>query len=503
MPVFLQPVLPISRKSCSLTLLFLLSPLFFFAQTLTGLWVGSLSSDSNSVRKEQSFEIALTEYKGKVHGYSRSEFIVNDTLYYIMKRVKGTIEGDICEVTDDEIVSYNFRGKLDKGIKVTSIFRRNQSDSAWHLEGSWKTNATKKYYAVTGKVNLAEEKDLSASKIFPHLEELSLANNVAFYKDRVEAEPIVKIVKPEKAEPSFAKNDLSDQKTEIDIALSKQPELKQAKTDENSIESIVAAEQSNVAVKKPVGALPKTESKELGSSITEITAKIPQQKQANTVIPPKETVIAKSDKPNTVTEKPSFTKQPEPVAKKPEQKNTTTISTPASNNPVTAKTTGDKPATAENNNPIVKPISTDKKETVGNLPKENSKPGVPKPDITLKAAVVEGRKSEFSQEVFFSGDSLQLSIYDNGEIDGDTVSIYMNGEILLAKQGLKASAIKKTIYLPSGYNDEFTLVLFAENLGKYPPNTGLLVVRDGNDIYNLRFSSDFSKSSGIVFRRKK
>ena len=78
----------------------------------------------------------------------------------------------------------------------------------------------------------------------------------------------------------------------------------------------------------------------------------------------------------------------------------------------------------------------------------------------------------------------------------------MNGEVIMARQGLKASAIKKTIYITPG-NEDFTLVLFAENLGKYPPNTGLLVVHDGEDVYNLRFSSDFQKSSGIVFRRKK
>lgn len=500
MPIFLQPALPINRKSFSLTVLVLLSPLYFFAQSLTGLWTGSLSNDSNSVRKEQSFEIALTEYKGKVYGYSRSEFIVNDTLYYIMKRVKGTIEGDICEVTDDEIISYNFRGKLDKGIKVTSTFRRNQNDSTWYLEGSWKTNATKKYYAVTGKVNLAEEKDLSASKIFPHLEELNLANNVAFYKERTETEPIVKIIKPEKAEPSFATNNLSDQKT--DLAIAKQPDLKQAKADDDIIESVVAAKQNDVDLKKPVESLTKTETKELGLSNTEIKTRSPQQKQANAIIPPKETTIAKLDQPNTTTEKPSFTRQPDPVTKKPVQKNTNSAS--VNNNPaITKSATTDKQVTTENSTAVTKPVAVDKKETAVTLPKEESKPDVPKPDITVKAAVVEGRKSEFSQEVFFSGDSLLLSIYDNGEIDGDTVSIYMNGEILLAKQGLKSTAIKKTIYLPPGKDDEFTLVLFAENLGKYPPNTGLLVVKDGNDIYNLRFSSDFNKSSGIVFRRKK
>jgi hypothetical protein len=131
-------------------------------------------------------------------------------------------------------------------------------------------------------------------------------------------------------------------------------------------------------------------------------------------------------------------------------------------------------------------------------------PEVKKPvaDVTVKAAVIEGRKSEFSQVVNFKADSLELSLYDNGEIDGDTVSVFMNGEVLLSRQGLKASAIKKTIYITPG-NEDFTLVLFADNLGKYPPNTGLLVVHDGEDVYNLRFSSDLQKSAGIVFRRKK
>lgn len=149
-----------------LILTFLFSPLIFHAQSLTGLWIGSVSNDSSTIRKDQSFEIALTEYKGKVYGYSRNEFIVNDTLYYIVKRVKGEIEGDMCEVTDEKIIAYNFKGKLDKNVKVISTFRRNLKDSTWYLDGTWKTKATKNYYSVSGKVVLGEEKDLTASKIF-------------------------------------------------------------------------------------------------------------------------------------------------------------------------------------------------------------------------------------------------------------------------------------------------------------------------------------------------
>jgi hypothetical protein len=47
------------------------------------------------------------------------------------------------------------------------------------------------------------------------------------------------------------------------------------------------------------------------------------------------------------------------------------------------------------------------------------------------------------------------------------------------------------------------LVLYAENLGKYPPNTGLLVVHDGEDTYQVRFSADLQQNASVVFRRKK
>ena len=71
----------------------------------------------------------------------------------------------------------------------------------------------------------------------------------------------------------------------------------------------------------------------------------------------------------------------------------------------------------------------------------------------------------------------------------------------LPGRGLKATAIKKTIYIQPG-DDEVGLVLYAENLGKYPPNTGLLVVHDGDDVYQLRFSADLQQNAAVVFREK-
>ncbi|MEO7983537.1 MAG: hypothetical protein ABI688_05605, partial [Bacteroidota bacterium] len=543
-------------------------------------------------------------------------------LYFVVKRVKGIIEGDVCDVVDDEIVSYNFRGKLDKGVKVTSIFRRNQNDSTWYLDGTWKTNSTKKYYSVTGKVNLAEEKDLANSKIFPHLEELNLANDIAFYKDRKEGTPIVRLVKPEKIKTEYSTK-IPPVSTTTDIALvSPGRDLQRAEASpipSTSTKSLTAIDETNktstasfspertadiitaefkediIAVKKPATDLPKTDTKNLlpGTGTNRpATALSPADKTADIIRAEMDENVAAVKKPAndlpktdtknllpaTGTNKPATTLNPvdktadiiraemdesvaavkkpatdlprtnaknipvttvalsQPVENKSRAENMIPATTGSVNKPteIPANTIAEKkkiitmpdrkniarqeppvkssttistgqpvakttvPVTTNNPVPEKKEIKKEPVNAVAVIPEEKK----PMIDITAKAAIIAGRKSEFSQIVSYKSDSLELSLYDNGEIDGDTVSIYLNGEVVMAKQGLKASAIKKTIYIKQGEED-FTLVLFAENLGKYPPNTGLLVVHDGNDVYNLRFSSDFEKNAGIVFRRKK
>ena len=66
-----------------------------------------------------------------------------------------------------------------------------------------------------------------------------------------------------------------------------------------------------------------------------------------------------------------------------------------------------------------------------------------------------------------------------------------------------ATAINKTIYLTPEMGDSIVLIMYAENLGSIPPNTGLLVIHDGDDIYEIRFTGDLKKNSSIVLNRKR
>ena len=69
-------------------------------------------------------------------------------------------------------------------------------------------------------------------------------------------------------------------------------------------------------------------------------------------------------------------------------------------------------------------------------------------------------------------------------------------------QGLTAKGINKTIYLTPEMGDSLTLIMYAENVGNIPPNTGLPVVHDGDDNYENRFSGDLKKNSAIILKRR-
>ncbi len=120
---------------------------------------------------------------------------------------------------------------------------------------------------------------------------------------------------------------------------------------------------------------------------------------------------------------------------------------------------------------------------------------------TSSAVDIEKRTVETIQTLYFKTDSLVLTLYDNGEVDGDTVSVLMNGKLIMPRVGLSTNAVRKTIYIED-IDDSIQIVMYAETLGSLPPNTGLLIVYDGTERHEIRFSGDMKRSSAIMFRRK-
>lgn len=334
-------------------ILFALLGLHFIslAQDITGLWKGIMHNDTTG--KDLRYEIAISEYKGKLSGFSHTFFIVDDREYYGVKKVKVRRQEDKIIIEDKELITHNYPVAPAKGVRQLNILTLKVLDSTMTLSGPYTTNRTKEYRALTGNIRVQRKNNYHQSALVPHLEELGLSKELSF----IVPEAIILVPVPQvKVEP---------------LAKIKPPKIEKRK------------------------------------------------------------------------------KENPPVVKAPEL--------------------------------IITETAPVKKEP---------------------AADVNKRTIETIQSVYYKSDSLVLTLYDNGEVDGDTVSVLMNGKVIMPMVGLSTKAVRKTIYITKDTPDSIQLIMYAENLGTIPPNTGLLVVHDGEDIYEIRFSGDYQKNGAIVFKRR-
>lgn len=115
--------------------------------------------------------------------------------------------------------------------------------------------------------------------------------------------------------------------------------------------------------------------------------------------------------------------------------------------------------------------------------------------------VYEKRNSTVIKTIQLETEKVKIDLYDNGEIDGDSISLFLNGKLFMANKRLTEKPI--TLYFENDdLKDINELVMYAENLGTIPPNTALMVVTDGAKRYEVRINSDLKNSGAIRFLKK-
>ncbi|MGF2411357.1 LamG domain-containing protein [Ferruginibacter sp.] len=124
-----------------------------------------------------------------------------------------------------------------------------------------------------------------------------------------------------------------------------------------------------------------------------------------------------------------------------------------------------------------------------------------KPVTLIDNKPLEKRNNELVKQIIVDNDSISVTLYDNGDIDGDSVTLIYNNRVITTHQRL--SDKPKTFILkvePGNNNNE--LVMYAENLGSIPPNTALMVIYDGKKRYELNISSTNNSNGVVAFRLK-
>jgi hypothetical protein len=116
---------------------------------------------------------------------------------------------------------------------------------------------------------------------------------------------------------------------------------------------------------------------------------------------------------------------------------------------------------------------------------------------TIQEKFVQRRK-KFITEIPVSGDSIELRFYDNAEIDGDSISLFLNEKLIFQHIRLTGNAyIIKMAVSDLHVSNELTMV--AENLGAIPPNTSFMVALVADKRYEARLESTEGSSAMIRF----
>ena len=113
--------------------------------------------------------------------------------------------------------------------------------------------------------------------------------------------------------------------------------------------------------------------------------------------------------------------------------------------------------------------------------------------------VLKSRTNELVKTFDVREENITVKLYDNGEIDDDTISVYMDKKLVLSAKRLTASPLIIKIKMDED-NAEHELVMVAENLGRIPPNTSLMIVESGEQRFDVRITSTEQKNAVVRFR---
>ncbi len=115
------------------------------------------------------------------------------------------------------------------------------------------------------------------------------------------------------------------------------------------------------------------------------------------------------------------------------------------------------------------------------------------------AMPLEQRTNELVKQIIVDNDSINISLYDNGDIDGDSVTLIYKDSIITTHQRLSEKAVSFKLKIERG-NTRNELIMYAENLGTIPPNTALMVITDGTKRYEINVSSSKDRNGVVAFK---
>ena len=142
-----------------------------------------------------------------------------------------------------------------------------------------------------------------------------------------------------------------------------------------------------------------------------------------------------------------------------------------------------------------------KPEPSTRIPSQATKLEIVKTPLTAEEKFAR-RKTVLNTTIPVTGDSIEFKFYDNAEVDGDSISIFLNGKMLYTHIRLTDKGYSIKISVASLQPADNQLVMVAENLGSIPPNTAYMEAWSGGRRYTARMESTEVSSAMIILKRE-
>ena len=126
------------------------------------------------------------------------------------------------------------------------------------------------------------------------------------------------------------------------------------------------------------------------------------------------------------------------------------------------------------------------------MPKDT--PQVKQQHLNFNRRKLNGRKLLIQETVNVTESTIKLMVWDKNRVDGDIVSIYVNGQLI--KENLEVTGTKKEIIVHLQMGSNF-IVMEAINLGRVPPNTAAISINNVTKYKLTTLISDLKKSGTV------
>jgi hypothetical protein len=145
-----------------------------------------------------------------------------------------------------------------------------------------------------------------------------------------------------------------------------------------------------------------------------------------------------------------------------------------------------------------KPISVIKQDSILPAAPSLMQKSTPAPPLP---SVLRTRANPVIKQFEVPAGEIRIDLYDNGEIDGDSVSVYHNNELMVSGARLSEKPVSFRLTVDK-HNPHHELVMVADNLGSIPPNTSLMIITARDKRYQVFISSSEQKNAKVVFDLK-